>query len=128
MMRQTPPNFTGDLRKYARDLSEFLTRLQAAFSQATVSPQLRHKLGSESAAIDGVLMFDPAAERLTVSKNKAWSTVADNTDIDQPKTVKMLNDIAANIPAGWVLCDGTNGTPDMTGTFSGSGLIFIMKT
>jgi microcystin-dependent protein len=32
-------------------------------------------------------------------------------------TIKMWYGTAANVPAGWHVCDGTNGTPDMRGRF-----------
>lgn len=33
----------------------------------------------------------------------------------QAGTIRMFHDVVANIPYGWALCDGTNGTPDMRG-------------
>jgi hypothetical protein len=29
----------------------------------------------------------------------------------------MYNGLLNNIPVGWVICDGTNGTPDLRGRF-----------
>ena len=34
--------------------------------------------------------------------------------------------LAANIPSGWAVCDGTNGTPNLT-TIAPTGLLYIMK-
>ena len=31
--------------------------------------------------------------------------------------IVMFNGLIANIPSGWVICDGTNGTPDLRGRF-----------
>lgn len=36
---------------------------------------------------------------------------------DPKGTVKMFYGIAANIPVGWQICDGTNGTPDLRNRF-----------
>lgn len=34
---------------------------------------------------------------------------------DAPGTIKQWYGTVESIPAGWVLCDGTNGTPDLRG-------------
>jgi microcystin-dependent protein len=36
----------------------------------------------------------------------------------EPGTIMMWDGLLSNIPAGWVLCDGNNGTPDMLGSFA----------
>lgn len=35
----------------------------------------------------------------------------------EPGTIIMWAGAISNIPSGWVLCDGNNGTPDLTGRF-----------
>ena len=38
-------------------------------------------------------------------------------------TIIMFNGTASNIPAGWAICDGNNGTPNLTDRFIKAGNI-----
>ena len=42
-----------------------------------------------------------------------------------PGTIHIWSGTVASIPAGWLYCDGTKGTPDMTASLAGA--LFIMK-
>ena len=35
----------------------------------------------------------------------------------KPGHIRMYNGLLASIPVGWVLCDGSNGTPDLRGRY-----------
>jgi hypothetical protein len=44
-----------------------------------------------------------------------------------PGSVIMWNGTTGNIPEGWVLCDGQNGTPDLTDRFIFGGNQYVQK-
>jgi len=43
-----------------------------------------------------------------------------------PGSIMLLEGVAADIPAGWTICDGTDSAPDLT-SFLPSGIIGMMK-
>lgn len=48
----------------------------------------------------------------------AIATILDNRPSDIPSgTIVMWNGTESNVPQGWHLCDGSNGTPDLRGKF-----------
>lgn len=47
----------------------------------------------------------------------AWALAAVAQDMIPAGLICMWHGTLANIPAGWVLCDGTNGTPDLRDKF-----------
>lgn len=57
--------------------------------------------------------------------NKDYMSVstlnADSFNLIQPKTIIMWYGTASNIPAGWALCNGANGTPNLTDRFIMAG-------
>lgn len=77
-MNRTPPKYEGDIRKWAELLQEYLAG-QANVAQRT-QPQavlLAAKVPSRptSAAVDGVLMFDPVLGTVVVSVAGVWREV-----------------------------------------------------
>lgn len=52
-----------------------------------------------------------------VLSNTATIKTADDRELIPRGTIWMWYGDANNIPTGWALCDGTNGTPDMRGRF-----------
>ena len=57
--------------------------------------------------IDGAVTATPAQLNLTT----------DPTNFIPTGLISMWSGLVANIPAGWTLCDGTAGTPDLRGKF-----------
>lgn len=43
------------------------------------------------------------------------STFVETTPVDGP--IMMWSGLVSDIPSGWLLCDGNNGTPDLTDSF-----------
>ena len=69
-----PPYPTGDLKAWATQLTEYLLDQQRTEQGATQAAPvaLQHKIGDERAIQDGVLMFDPALNKVVVSINGVW--------------------------------------------------------
>lgn len=63
-----PPQPTGD------KWSDWATRLNIYLNR--VRTQLQHKVGNESAETDGVLLYDPETDHVTVSRNGIWEPLA----------------------------------------------------
>jgi len=64
------------------------------------------------------------AAMANLTQNKAWKGNASNrpAEVDWPVgapsgLIGIWHGTIANIPAGWVICDGNNGTPNMLGRF-----------
>ena len=53
---------------------------------------------------------------LTVFKGTIGETPG-AVDVDYQNEIRMWYGALANIPAGWQICDGTGGTPDLRGYF-----------
>lgn len=47
----------------------------------------------------------------------ATNLVADSLNLIKPKTIIMWHGSSSNIPKGWALCDGNNGTPNLLNNF-----------
>lgn len=67
--------------------------------------------GSAQLVPDHVLASAPYAYRAR------HATTADNTSDLPPGIIAMWSGAIADIPDGWVLCDGTNGSPDLRDRF-----------
>lgn len=63
--------------------------------------------GNES----GRMHYDSTRNNLGISDGTNW------IDIIPTGVIAMWSGSAASIPDGWYLCDGTNGTPDLSGRF-----------
>ena len=47
----------------------------------------------------------------------ATNLVADSLNLIKPKTIIMWHGNTSNVPSGWALCDGKNGTPNLLDNF-----------
>lgn len=47
-------------------------------------------------------------------------TFKENVESEPPGFIQMWGGDPANIPAGWVICDGNNGTPNLVGKYARS--------
>lgn len=77
-MPKTPPIYRGDLKAYTEELYEFLSKER--FVEEQVVPKttlMRHRMVNESAAVDGLLMFNPTSQRPSISKNGGWVDLLD---------------------------------------------------
>lgn len=90
--------------------------VQIAMALLIYSPALQYKVADVCLHDEGT---GEALWRCTTDTTGAfnpahWSKVGG----DEPTgTVKAFFGLVANIPAGWQICDGTNGTPDLRGRF-----------
>lgn len=58
------------------------------------------------------------AKLAAASATSSTGSSAPTTDITTPAgIIAMWGGLLADIPAGWILCDGTNGTPDLRSQF-----------
>lgn len=64
---------------------------------------------------DAVVIMDPVAGVPSAGRNEP--VVVSPCDDDARNTVKAFAGATDDIPTGWSLCDGTNGTVDLTGRF-----------
>lgn len=105
-MSRTPPKYAGNITDWADKLHEFLLpRPQVA---SRVSPQavlLAHKVPSApaSAAVNGVLMYDPVVSRPVVSVAGAFVPFLLAADASGSFT---LNDGSATVNGVFILDDG----------------------
>lgn len=77
-----PPLPGDDWKAWATQLRDYLLTERSKVGAATpTTPILRHKMGEESAASDGVLVFEPTAKRVQVSVDGAWETVTIDADL-----------------------------------------------
>lgn len=90
---------------------------------ATTASGARTALGLGSAAVAALIDDDTMATATAANVSSAESTkayvdtaVAGVTGIPSGAIVMWSGAVSA-IPSGWVICDGTNGTPDLTGRF-----------
>lgn len=68
--------------------------------------------------LSNVRNVDAYAKTETYSKEQVDAAVADAVKAAMPRgIVSMWSGTLTDIPAGWALCDGTNGTPDLTDKF-----------
>ena len=47
----------------------------------------------------------------------SWAETVDDVTLPRVGSIAMWSGVADEIPRGWVLCDGTEGTPDLSGLF-----------
>jgi len=70
---RTPPFPQGDIKEWARQLHTYLVSESQIKSRIEpTSILLAHKVGVESAAVDGIIMFDPTTQEIVVSSGGAW--------------------------------------------------------
>ncbi len=88
--------------------------------QAPKAHESTHVAGG-SDDIDSALAI---AAMANLTQNKAWKGNASNrpAEVDWPVgapsgLIGIWHGTIANIPSGWVICDGNNGTPNMLGRF-----------
>jgi len=58
---------------------------------------------------------------------KVFSVDLSYADTAPPGIIVMYNGSNDGIPDGWVLCDGSNNTPDLRGALGAYSVSFIMK-
>lgn len=57
------------------------------------------------------------AREIFIKQSNAWQRVALIDQRVQPRIIAMWTGAISTIPTGWVLCDGTNATPDLRSRF-----------
>lgn len=74
-----PPSPGDDWRSWAVSLRDYLMKERAQSGKAAPSaPQIIHKKSGESAAQDGVMIYNPADEELEVSVDGGWKRIIRN--------------------------------------------------
>ena len=72
---------------------------------------------SALSTLTGTVWYDTANKKLRVYDGTNWNSVGSPIG-----TIVQWNTTAANIPNGYQICNGTNGTPDLTSlTITGTG-------
>jgi microcystin-dependent protein len=108
-----PPQFQGNLQDWSKRLSEYLIRLQQEFGSSPTSPiNLTHRIGQEKAVQDGTMMFDPVTGEINFAHGGQWRSPGLPSG-----AIVLWSGALVDIPSGWLLCDGTDGTPDLRGKF-----------
>lgn len=107
-------NTTGGYRFY-----KTVAVLPAAGSQGSVyflTSDNSLNFDTGSTFIKSVSVSSPSANQIPVYNGSSW--VATNTSTFMPSGgIIMWSGTVATIPTGWVLCDGTNSTPDLRDKF-----------
>lgn len=101
---------TGD-----QDLSTLATKTALNDSAAQVRSEIPDVSGLLTTETDPVYSTSVAAG-ITTTDTANWNNKLDATSIPGGIIV-MWSGTIDGIPGGWALCDGTNGTPDLSGRF-----------
>lgn len=74
-------------------------------------------------------LMSPRQRMASAAYAMTAETISDTTLLVPQGLIAMWSGSAANIPAGWALCDGTNGTPDLRNRFIiGAGSSYSIGT
>lgn len=83
MSRTLPPYPSGNnWYEWATLLVDFLMARERIEQESLPQPiQLPHRISDEKALADGLLMYDPVAGEVIVSKGGQWTKISDGTPI-----------------------------------------------
>ena len=68
--------------------------------------------------VEGQLWYDNVAKQVKYWDGSVWSSLESSTTPQMPTgAIIMWSGLIGDVPAGWVVCDGNNGTPNLTDRF-----------